>query len=350
MTLGQRIQQIRNSTGLSQEAFGAILGTSRQTVSKWELDQTIPEITKIVQISKMFSVTTDSILIEGISTFDTPYAQFTCGVYKSDLQEIVETEKFSLVYYCTQDHLHFGTKLYKGIGTVKKLCAFCEYDNAEKRIVYAYETEERGIYSNDKETEKQLGEIYDVNQTKSFKRTETFFVNHNKASLPGVDEAGIKKCLTLWRMSDSYQSSAELMLFTLCTGKTDYVFQIAPKDTNIYCGISYQIPFDFGMLSTKQFFRIRNYQDNSQPWCQFFSNLGYEYSNVEIPVEQCELGKCIRTTDGYILWGVKRYANDEIVLQGCGDDEYSYYRESKKEERFSPIPDQAGTQSINPIS
>ena len=54
MTLGQRIQQIRIEHGLSQEEFAEKLGTTRQTISRWELDQTFPEIAKIVMISKIF--------------------------------------------------------------------------------------------------------------------------------------------------------------------------------------------------------------------------------------------------------------------------------------------------------
>ena len=38
MTLGQRIQQIRTEHGLSQEEFAEKLGTTRQTVSRWELE------------------------------------------------------------------------------------------------------------------------------------------------------------------------------------------------------------------------------------------------------------------------------------------------------------------------
>ena len=69
MTLGQRIQQIRIEHGLSQEEFAEKLGTTRQTVSRWELDQTYPEIAKIVLISRVFSFSTDSVLKDGISTF-----------------------------------------------------------------------------------------------------------------------------------------------------------------------------------------------------------------------------------------------------------------------------------------
>ena len=76
---------------LSQEEFAEKLGTTRQTVSRWELDQTYPEIAKIVLISNVFSVSTDSILKDGVSTFDTDVAYFTCGVYRGTNCEIVET-------------------------------------------------------------------------------------------------------------------------------------------------------------------------------------------------------------------------------------------------------------------
>lgn len=340
MTLGQRILQIRSLAGLSQEEFGAKLGATRQTVSKWELDQTIPEIGRIVQISKLFSVTTGSLLVDGISTFDIPCKSFVCGVYKSGLREIVETEKFTLVYYCSPDHLRFGTKLYKGMGSTKRLYAACEYDKTKAHPVYVYETESGGVCSNDKAAEEWLSEVYDGSQTDSLKRTEVFYINHQKTSLPGVDTAGIKKCLELWRMSDFYQSTQVQMKFLLCTGRTEYVFQIMPEDTNIYCGISYNIPYDLGMMGGTQFFRIRNYQDNSQPWCRFYCNLGYEYQDVEVPIEESKLKECVRTKDGYLLWGVKRYTNDKIVLQGCEDDsEYSYYRNADRDEMFSLTPD-----------
>lgn len=336
MTLGQRIQQIRNFASLSQEAFGEKLGTTRQTVSKWELDQAVPEIGKIVLMSRLFHVTTDSILVDGISTFDTLYEQFVCGVYKSGVCEVVETERFALVYYCSHAETVLGTRLYVGMGGQKKLFAICEYNKADKSMGYAYhtETESHRVANDDKLAEK-LGEIYDEQRTKALKRTETFLVNHDKVSLPTVREVGIKNSLFAWRMADSFSSTEDSFFFQLCTGKTEYIFSIKPQDTNIYCGISYNFPFDLGLFGGGQFFRIRNYKDNSQPWCGFYSNLGYECSktDVDIPADQCELGKCVQTDMGY-LWCLKCYTDDQIVLQGCGDDEYFYRREDKRTETF----------------
>lgn len=55
-TLGQRIAEGRKKLGLSQEAFGERLGVSRQAASKWESDAAVPEIDKLITMSKIFGV------------------------------------------------------------------------------------------------------------------------------------------------------------------------------------------------------------------------------------------------------------------------------------------------------
>lgn len=56
MTLGQRIAQKRKELGLSQEGLGEQLKVSRQAIYKWESDTTLPEIEKLVAMSRIFSV------------------------------------------------------------------------------------------------------------------------------------------------------------------------------------------------------------------------------------------------------------------------------------------------------
>ena len=144
------------------------------------------------------------------------------------------------------------------------------------------------------------------------------------------------QCLTVWRMADSYCATHDNFNFYLCTGKTEYIFSINAQDTNIYCGASYNTVFDLGLFSGGQFFRIRNYKDNSEKWCGFLCDFSYEPREIKIPTEECELGKCLRTSKG-LMWCVKRYNDDEIVLQGCGDDEYTYHRTDKRSEQFTAI-------------
>ena len=57
MTTGQRIAQKRKEIGLSQEALGEELGVSRQSIYKWESDAALPEIDKLVALSRRFGVT-----------------------------------------------------------------------------------------------------------------------------------------------------------------------------------------------------------------------------------------------------------------------------------------------------
>ena len=56
MTIGQRIAEQRKKLGLSQEALGERMGVSRQAISKWEADGAIPEIDKLIALSKLFDV------------------------------------------------------------------------------------------------------------------------------------------------------------------------------------------------------------------------------------------------------------------------------------------------------
>lgn len=62
MTLGQRIQEHRARLGLSQEGLGERLGVSRQAVSKWEADASLPDTDKLIALSKLFGLTLDELL------------------------------------------------------------------------------------------------------------------------------------------------------------------------------------------------------------------------------------------------------------------------------------------------
>lgn len=61
MKLGDKIYELRKKSGLSQEELGAKLNVTRQTVSKWELNQTIPDTDKLMEISKLFGLSLDEL-------------------------------------------------------------------------------------------------------------------------------------------------------------------------------------------------------------------------------------------------------------------------------------------------
>ena len=64
MTLGQKLYDMRKKAGLSQENVAEALGVTRQTVSKWEGDQTTPDFDKIVPISKLYNVSVNELFGE----------------------------------------------------------------------------------------------------------------------------------------------------------------------------------------------------------------------------------------------------------------------------------------------
>ena len=72
-TLGQRIAEGRKKLGLSQEAFGDRLGVSWQAASKWESDAAVPEIDKLITMSKLFGVSVGWLL--GTEEADPPAAE-----------------------------------------------------------------------------------------------------------------------------------------------------------------------------------------------------------------------------------------------------------------------------------
>lgn len=70
MTFGENLVNLRKRKSVSQEQLAEVLGITRQTVSKWELNQSTPDLQYIVQISEYFDVSLDYLVKgkEAIST------------------------------------------------------------------------------------------------------------------------------------------------------------------------------------------------------------------------------------------------------------------------------------------
>ncbi len=66
MTIGEKIAQLRASADISQEQLAEKIAVSRQSVSKWEMDQALPQIDKVLQICELFDITTDELLHDKI--------------------------------------------------------------------------------------------------------------------------------------------------------------------------------------------------------------------------------------------------------------------------------------------
>lgn len=62
MILAEKIAQLRKMRGMSQEALAEKLGVSRQSISKWESAQTVPDLKRVLDMAELFDVSTDMLL------------------------------------------------------------------------------------------------------------------------------------------------------------------------------------------------------------------------------------------------------------------------------------------------
>lgn len=64
MTFGEKIQALRKSRGWSQEQLAEQINVSRQALSKWENGTSVPDTNNVVQLAKLFGVSTDYLLLD----------------------------------------------------------------------------------------------------------------------------------------------------------------------------------------------------------------------------------------------------------------------------------------------
>ena len=71
MTIGEKITELRVAANISQEQLAEKINVSRQSVSKWEMGQALPQIDKVLQLCELFGVSTDELLHDKISLHPT---------------------------------------------------------------------------------------------------------------------------------------------------------------------------------------------------------------------------------------------------------------------------------------
>ena len=64
MSLGENISRLRSQKNMSQGDLASELGVSRQSISKWETDGSVPELEKLVKLSQIFGVSLDELVMD----------------------------------------------------------------------------------------------------------------------------------------------------------------------------------------------------------------------------------------------------------------------------------------------
>ena len=92
MTIGQKISILRTALNLSQEQLAEKLEVSRQSVSKWESDKSLPEINMILKLSQIFNIALDDLLRDEIPLSPT---------YTEPIFRPTENVNYNLKYFGT---------------------------------------------------------------------------------------------------------------------------------------------------------------------------------------------------------------------------------------------------------
>ncbi len=96
MILADKITELRKKAGWSQEELAAQLGVSRQSVSKWEGAQSVPDMEKILQLSNLFGVSTDYLLKDEITQPETKTASSITAQTAADYGETKPLRRVSM--------------------------------------------------------------------------------------------------------------------------------------------------------------------------------------------------------------------------------------------------------------
>lgn len=92
MKFGEKLQCLRKQQGWTQEELAAKITVSRQALSKWELGTAIPDTENVLQISKLFGVSTDYLLNDEFeSDEDIPAVQVKSDILRKKYTGVIYT-------------------------------------------------------------------------------------------------------------------------------------------------------------------------------------------------------------------------------------------------------------------
>ena len=83
MSLGKNIQHLRKQKKITQEQLAEIMSVSRQTISRWEADEIIPELNKLVALSDEFSCKLDTLVKEDMYACHEVYSEIVIKQVKA---------------------------------------------------------------------------------------------------------------------------------------------------------------------------------------------------------------------------------------------------------------------------
>ena len=119
MNLGENLLKARKSSSLSQEEVAEKLGVSRQTISKWELNETLPDIRQSKKLASLYHLSLDELI-----DFDFDLKEIECIIEKTteEKQEKINWTKA-------------WSKKYPILATYQNIVDTTEYENQIKKLL-----------------------------------------------------------------------------------------------------------------------------------------------------------------------------------------------------------------------
>lgn len=116
MNFNEKLMELRKKQGLSQEALGAKVNVTRQTVSKWELGETSPELNKLIELAHVFGISIDELVGKETQAQQRQGAGCPSGGYKYGYEyEYISKRKIGSLPLV---HIHVGHGIKKAKGII----------------------------------------------------------------------------------------------------------------------------------------------------------------------------------------------------------------------------------------
>ena len=93
MDFNNKLYELRKQKGFSQEELANRLNVSRQTISKWEVGESTPDMENLVAISELFEISLDELVLNKVPEETNTSAQVVKSEFYSDIKENVLTEE-----------------------------------------------------------------------------------------------------------------------------------------------------------------------------------------------------------------------------------------------------------------
>lgn len=183
MNLGEKIVSLRKKNNLSQEELAEKIGVTRQTISKWELEETTPDINQAKKLSKLFNISLDELTNNDISNILVEKVSNTEKLAGIIIKILKLLGIFILVFIGIIIALiiFFNVRTYHEDNTVTgKISINCSLDNEEYLYEAEYNKDFQIIYSGGDAwimNHINIEKYDDINQVVA--HIEDYFKDHN---------------------------------------------------------------------------------------------------------------------------------------------------------------------------